>query len=107
MLPLARCSLLCTQVPRAFGAYDDLLIRLGARRTPTLGDYVSCLGVLAMDCDGRPLNPNEFRHVCQGEREACLYDATLAAGTTGKSAQARQVMTERNLSHTCVFVQES
>ena len=72
-------------MPRAFGAFDELLIRLGARRSPAMADYVSCLAMLAVDCNGEALNPNEMRVVLQ----VLHMLATEAGGGTAATGRAR------------------
>ena len=51
-------------VPRKFGAYEELLKRLGARERPALQDYIAFLQSLHQETGSeQPLNPNEVAAV--------------------------------------------
>jgi hypothetical protein len=54
---------LMAEVPRAFGAHDDLLRRLGVVDAPSRGHYIAFLAELATSVGGAPLNVNELAAV--------------------------------------------
>ena len=51
------------EVPRQYGAFDELFKALGARETANTSDYSQFLGELHRESGGEVLNPNELAAV--------------------------------------------
>ena len=59
----AKLAPLMHEVPRVYGAHDQLLRRIGVVEVPTPKHYIASLKTFATDCGGQALNVNELAAV--------------------------------------------
>ena len=74
---------LLVEVPRAFGAFDALLGRLGVAAAPERASYVMALTAYASECAGAPLNVNELRTVLRVLQAIALAMPAMGSGVGG------------------------